>query len=184
MKTIVVYYSRTGSNKYLAEKIAQSLKCDIEEIVPYFRPFFFVAISSLLKKSLFIKPLSHNLEEYDRIVLCGPVFMGSFISPLRGFIRKYKNNIKQLYFACCCASSDETKNDKFGHGSVFNMAKEILKEKLVLCEAFPIPLVVPEDKQKDSDLIMKTRLSDSNFTGEIQNRFESFIKRLTDSNLV
>ncbi|MHC1690318.1 MAG: flavodoxin family protein [Bacteroidales bacterium] len=180
MKTIVVYYSRTGSNKYLAEKIAQSLNCDIEEIVPHFNLFFFVAVSSLLKKSPGIKTLRHNLPEYDKIVLCGPVFMGTFISPLRGFIRKYEHNIKQLYFACCCASSDATKDDKFGHGSVFKMAKDILKEKLVFCEAFPIPLVVPEDKQKDSDLIMKTRLSDSNFNGEIQKRFENFIQKLAE----
>lgn len=180
MKTIVVYYSRTGSNKYLAEKIARSLNCDIERIVPLFRPFFFVAISSLLKKSLHIKAIKHNIEEYDKIILCGPVLMGTLISPLRGFIRKYEKNIKQLYFACCCASSDSTKDDKFGHGLVFKEAKEILKEKLVFCEAFPIPLVVPEDKQKDSDLIMKTRLSDSNFTGEIQKRFDSFIQKVAE----
>ena len=40
--------------------------------------------------------------------------------------------------------------------------------------------MVPEDKQKDSDLIMKTRLSDSNFTGEIQKRFENFIKKVAE----
>ena len=34
MKTIVVYYSRKGSNKYLANKIAKDLTCDIEEIRP------------------------------------------------------------------------------------------------------------------------------------------------------
>ena len=180
MKTIVVYYSRTGSNEYLAEKIAQSLNCDIEEIVPHFNLFFFVAVSSLLKKSSGIKTLRHNLSEYDSIVLCGPVFMGTFISPLRGFIRKYEKNIKKLYFACCCASSDTAKDDKFGHGSVFKMAKDILNEKLVFCEAFPIPLVVHEDKQKDSDLIMKTRLSDSNFNGEIQKRLENFIQKLAE----
>ncbi|EKD25874.1 MAG: hypothetical protein ACD_79C01462G0004 [uncultured bacterium] len=180
MKTIVVYYSRTGSNKYLAEKIAQSLNCDIEEIVPKMNLTLFVFISSLLKKRLRIKALKHNIAEYDRIILCGPVLMGTFISPLRGFICKYEKNIKQLYFACCCASSDATKDDKFGHGLVFKMAKDILQEKLVFCEAFPIPLVVPEDKQKDSDLIMKTRLSDSNFSGEIQKRFDNFIQKVAE----
>ena len=34
MKTLVVYYSGKGSNKYLAEKIAQTLHCDVEAIVP------------------------------------------------------------------------------------------------------------------------------------------------------
>ena len=34
MQTLVVYYSNTGSNKYLAEKIAAVLSCDNEAIKP------------------------------------------------------------------------------------------------------------------------------------------------------
>jgi len=34
MKTIVIYYSNKGSNKYLAKKISKSLSSDIEEIKP------------------------------------------------------------------------------------------------------------------------------------------------------
>lgn len=34
MKTIMVYYSRKGSNKFLAKKIAEKLNCEITEIKP------------------------------------------------------------------------------------------------------------------------------------------------------
>jgi menaquinone-dependent protoporphyrinogen IX oxidase len=124
--------------------------------------------------------LRHNLEEYERIILCGPIWMGNFISPLRGFINKYKKLIKKLYFVTCCGSSYEVKDDKFGHATVFKLVKDILNDRLVLCQAFPIGLVLPEDKKKDSDLIMKTRLSDDNFTGEIQKQFDEFIKVVSE----
>ncbi len=179
-KTIVVYYSNTGSNKYLAEKIAQSLECDIEAIKPRLTIFPFLLLFSLMKMSMGIKSLKHNLDEYNRIVLCGPIWMGKFISPLRGFINKYHKRIKNLYFISCCGSGDAVKNDKFGHGTVFQLVKDMLGAKCIHCQAFPIGLVLPEDKQKDNDAIMKTRLSDHNFTGDIQKRFDNFIQRVTE----
>ena len=33
MKTIVVYYSRTGNTRKVAEELADTLKCDIEQII-------------------------------------------------------------------------------------------------------------------------------------------------------
>ena len=179
-KTIVVYYSNTGSNKYLAEKIAQRLECDIEAIRPRPNLFPILMLLSALKTSWGIKSLKHNLDEYDRIILCSPIWMGKFISPLRGFISKYQKRIKMLYFVTCCGSGDAVKNDKFGHATVFQLVKDILGDKCAHCEAFPIGLVLPEDKQKDSDAIMKTRLSDHNFTGDIQKRFDHFIQKVSE----
>jgi len=34
MKTLIVYYSRTGNNKTLAEYLQKDLNADIEEILP------------------------------------------------------------------------------------------------------------------------------------------------------
>jgi flavodoxin len=179
-KIIVIYYSNTGSNKYLAEKIADSLGCDIEEIKPRPNLFPVLMLLSALKTSWGIKSLRHNLDEYDRIILCGPIWMGRFVSPLRGFIKKYHKRIKHLYFVTCCGSSYAVKDDKFGHATVFKLVKEMLGDKCVLCQALPIGLMLPEDKQKDSDAIMKTRLSDNNFIGEIQERFDNFINKVRE----
>jgi flavodoxin len=179
-KTIVVYYSNTGSNKYLAEKIAQRLECDIEAIRPRPNLFPILMLLSVLKTSWGIKSLKYNLDEYDRIILCGPIWMGKLISPLRGFINKYHKRIKSLYYISCCGSGDAVKNDKFGHATVFKLVKDLLGDRCVDCRAFPIGLVLPEDKQKDSDAIMKTRLSDDNFTGDIQKRFDHFIQKVTE----
>lgn len=174
MKTIVVYYSRSGSNKFLAEKTAKTLDCDIEEIIPRVNIFFLL----LFNVNFGNKPLKHNIKEYDRVILIGPIWMGKFISPLKSFVSRYKKSITQLYFITCCGSSDEKKDEKFGHNLVFKHIKEILDEKCIYCEAFPIVLVVPEDKKSNDDAIMKTHLSDDNFAGEIKQRFDNFISNI------
>lgn len=178
MKTLVVYYSNTGSNKFLAEKIAKTLPCEIESIRPKLKQFPLLLLASALNMSSGIKSLKHQPESYDRTILCGPIWMGKFISPLRGFIKKYKSKINELRFVTCCGSRDETKNDKFGYATVFPKI-ELAYGKSIECEAFPISLVLPKEKLEDGDAIMNTRLSNQNFSGKIQERFNSFIERLT-----
>jgi menaquinone-dependent protoporphyrinogen IX oxidase len=178
MKTIVVYYSNTGSNKYLGEKVAGALHADVEVIKPAINFFPLLMFFSLTGVSAGIKVLGRKLEDYDRIILCGPIWMGRLVSPLRDFLTKYRKNIKELHFLTCCASADDAKEMKFGHGLVFRKIQNILKDKCVSCDAFPIGMVLPENKQKDNNAILKTRLSDDNFSGEIQKRFKNVIQRL------
>lgn len=104
-KTIVVYYSRKGSNKYLAQKIAKSLGCDIEEI----RPRLNVFLLYLMNMHLGIKPLKYEINEYEKVILCGPIWMGKFIPPLRSFVKKYDSKISKLIFVTCCGSTDAQK---------------------------------------------------------------------------
>ncbi|MEI6751543.1 MAG: flavodoxin domain-containing protein [Paludibacter sp.] len=174
MKTIVVYYSRKGSNKYLAEKISKSLTCEIEEIKPRLNVF----ILFLMNIHLGIRSLKHNIKEYDRVILCGPIWMGKFIPPLRSFINKYFQQINKLVFVTCCGSTYAKKDEKFGHGLVFKEVESILKNKCLFCQAFPVGLVLPDDKKEDADAFMKTHLNDENFKGEIQERYNGFIKKL------
>jgi flavodoxin len=174
MKTIVVFYSGKGSNKYLAERIAGSLSCDIEEI----RPRLNIFILFLMKIHLGIWPLKKRIEEYERVILCGPIWMGRLIPPLKSFIEKYNQRINKLVFVTCCGSTYEKKDEKFGHGLVFSEVEKMANGKCILCQAFPIVLVLPDDKKEDTDAFMKTHLNNENFKGEIEVHFERFLKTL------
>ncbi len=174
MQSVVVYYSNTGNNRYLAEKAAKNMHCDIVKIEPRLNVFLFL----LFGMNPGIKTIPVNLSEYDKVILVGPIWMGKFISPLRSFVKKYGRSINKMYFLTCCGSSYAVKDEKFGHELVFKIIKNILGDKCVMCRALPIGLVVHEDKQEDNDAIMKTRLYDDNFKGEIQERFESFIEQV------
>ncbi len=175
-KNMVVYYSKNGSNRYLAERIARSLDCDIDVIRPKLKPFLIL----MLKKSIGIKDFKNNPNGYEQIILCGPIWMGRLISPLKGFIAKYSAGIKSLRFVTCCAGTDKMKDDKYGYGLVFKQVEALLGDRCVSCDAFPVALVLPEDKNGNNNVIMKTRLSDANFTGEIQRRFDDFIRKVKE----
>ncbi|MEI8047095.1 MAG: flavodoxin domain-containing protein [Bacteroidota bacterium] len=174
-KTIVVYYSRKGSNKYLAEKISKRLQCENEAV----RPWLNVFMLFLMNIHLGIRPLKQNLKEYDRVILCGPIWMGKLIPPLRCFVTKYSDSINKLIFVTCCGSTYTKKDEKFGHGLVFDELADILKDKCVFCQAFPIGLVMPDDKKEDTDAFMKTHLNDENFKGEIVEKFENFMLKVS-----
>jgi hypothetical protein len=122
--------------------------------------------------------LKHNIKEYDTVILCGPIWMGKFIPPLRSFVTKYSGSINKLIFVTCCGSTYAKKDEKFGHGLVFNEVADILKDKCVFCQAFPIGLVMPDDKKDDTDAFMKTHMNDENFKGEIVEKFEDFIQKV------
>ncbi len=173
--TIVIYYSNKGSNKYLAEKISKELSCEIEAIRPRLNSFFLF----LMNIHFGNRSLKKDIEKYERVILVGPIWVGKFIPPLRSFVQKYSSGIKKLVFVTCCGSPYAKKDEKFGHGLVFKEIEGILKEKCTLCQAFPIDLILPEDKKDDPDSLMKTRLNDDNFNGEIRERFNEFIQLLS-----
>jgi flavodoxin len=175
MKSIVIYYSRKGSNEYLASKIAGRLSCDLEPIKPRINTFGLF----LMNLNPGIRSLKRVIANYDRIILVGPIFMGHFIPPLRSFVKKYNAQINEMVFVTCCGSTYQKKNEKFGHGLVFNEVKSMLNDRLVLTQAFPIGLVLPESQQEDADAFMKAHLNDGNFKGKIADAFEDFMEKLS-----
>jgi flavodoxin len=178
MKVLVVYYSKTGNNRFLAERFARGLKADIEEIHPRMGAMFFQIFFSLFKAGFGIRTLEHDVSSYDRIVLIGPVWMGNFIYPLRKFYGRYEKGIQKVFFATSCGGKDAEKDTKFGYGRVFKKAGDLMGSKLVGCEAFPTDLVIPPDRKEDKDYMMKARLDNDNFKGEILSRFERTVERI------
>lgn len=177
-ETLVVYFSKTGSNNYLAHKLAKDLEADIERIIPRINHFLPQLLGTISRLSLGIKSLKKNVRDYNKVILVGPIWMGRLIAPLYNFLKKYLKGIQKLYFATCCGSTDEIKDDKFGYGHVFKKIREIGGDKLIRAEAFPIVMVIPEDQKDNDDVIMKTRLSDDNFSGKIKERYDRFLSGL------
>ncbi len=174
MKTIVYYYSKKGSNRFLAQKIAKDLNCEIEEIKPRLNAHLLLLMGINFGNT----KLKTKVEEYDRVILCGPIWMGKLIVPLKNFVNKNLSKIKELVFVTCCGSTFEKKDEKFGHNLVFKDIKKLLLDKCIHCEAFPIILVMPDELKEDSSAFMKTHLNDENFKGKIVPLYEGFIEKM------
>ncbi len=178
MNNLVVYYSNTGNNKYLAEKIANDKKYDLNEISPRVKSSFGLMISSLLKISFGIHKTDKNIKNYDAVILCGPVWMGQLISPLSDFLKKYRDDINKLYFITCCGSGEDDKDTKFGYTKIFEKIKILMAGKLEFAEAISIELITPEEMKGKGEETMKLRLSDENFKGKILKRYNSIIDKI------
>jgi menaquinone-dependent protoporphyrinogen IX oxidase len=176
MKTMVYYYSRKGSNRFLAQKIAGDLKCEIEEIKPRLNVHLFMLMGLNLGNS----KLKTKVEDYDKVIVCGPIWMGKLIVPLKNFVVKYRQKINKLIFVTCCGSSFKDKDIKFGHNLVFNHVKSLLNQKCAHCEAFPIDLVVPAELKEDSAAFMKVHLNNENFKGDIVSIYDAFISKINE----
>lgn len=176
MKALVVYYSKSGNNAYLAQKIASSINADIEKITPIINAFPLVMILSMLKAGTGIRKCKNDISQYDKVILCGPIWAGFLCSALLDFIKRYRKSIKKLYFATSCGSDETQKDSRFGYVRVFKQVQDAAGEKCIHCEAFPVVYTLPEDKRKDESAALKIKLSDENFTGELALRLERFVK--------
>lgn len=179
MKSIILYYSRSGNNRYIANRLHHDLGYDIHAITPRFKSIFFQVLSTFTRLTPGIRKLPVDLLRYDRVILITPIWIGHIIYPVYSFLKRYNKKLKQVYLLSCCGGSDETKDDQFGYMSVFRKYEKLLGDKCISCTAFPLPLSLPEDKRQNDEAIMAARLSDESFKGELEKRYNDFINEIT-----
>ncbi len=179
MKYLIVYYSATGNNKYVAEKIAQQLECDIVEIVPRAKSHFILILSSLIGIKIGNRKLKVNIGEYDKVIVCCPIWMGKVIAPIRAFLKENETIMKKLIYVTCCGGDEQSKNTKYGYENMFSELKKELGNVFEKGYAIPIGLLVEKEKRKETDL-MKIILSDSNYGGEIKKRVEEIVNEIRE----
>jgi len=103
MKTLVLFYSRTGSTRIVAEKIAAALSADIEEIIDKkdrSGPLGWILSGrDAMKKNLTeIGPLKKILSAFDLVVIGTPVWAGTMTPAIRTVLTEQKQNLKKLAF--------------------------------------------------------------------------------------
>ena len=93
MKTLVIYYSRTGNAKFIAETIAAELGADIEEVIDLKNrqgrlAFLPAGRDAAQGKETEIAQTKRTPTGYDLIIIGQPVWAGSPTPAIRTYLRK------------------------------------------------------------------------------------------------
>jgi flavodoxin len=101
MKTLVVYYTRTGNTKFAAETIAAELGANIEEVVDLKNRQGKIAYMScgrdaMSGKETEIAPTIRNPADYDLVIIAQPVWAWSPMPAIRTYLNKHDLSGKQV----------------------------------------------------------------------------------------
>lgn len=111
MKTLLVFYSRTGINRKVAEMLVRRLNGDLEEIKSvknYSGIIGYMAAGreGMKKIPAKIEPAVKNPADYDLVILGTPLWAGQMASPVRAYLMAQKNKIKKVAFFSVRGGSD------------------------------------------------------------------------------
>ena len=93
MKTLVIYYSRTGNARFMAETIAAELGADIEEVIDLKNrqgklAFLPAGRDAMRGKETEIAQAKRTPTDYDLIIIGQPIWAGSPTPAIRTYVNK------------------------------------------------------------------------------------------------
>lgn len=111
-KVLVIYYSRTGATKKLAEYLAQTMAADIEEVFTEkdrkgIWGYLLSGKEATQKMTTSIKPLQKDPYMYDLVVYGTPIWSYNVSSPIRTVLIEQKARIKKAAFFCTMGGSGD-----------------------------------------------------------------------------
>lgn len=110
MKTLVVYYSRTGTTRALAQALAEALDADIDEVVLRNRRGPLGFLRALIDNLTHAEPAVSSKRDpanYDLVVVGSPVWAGGVASPLRSYLLQFGGVLKQVAAFCASGSGGD-----------------------------------------------------------------------------
>lgn len=128
MKSLIVYYSRTGNNETLAKILQEKLGCEIEKIEEYINRkgvlgFLRSGMQATFKKMSEIKPIKKDPKDYDLVVVVSPIWAGHIPSPVRTYIYVNKEKIRKMAFASVSYSG-------YGNGKVLKDLESLVSKEV------------------------------------------------------
>jgi flavodoxin len=110
MKTLVVYYSRTGNTRGVAQKIAQILHADLDEIIDKKKRSGIMGYLSAGKDAMTKAniDISYKLNpaEYDMVVIGTPIWGFTITPAMRTYLKAHSGSIKKAAFFATSGGSE------------------------------------------------------------------------------
>ena len=111
MRTLIVYYSRSGRTKRLAEDVQSRLGCGIERIQTTkdfsgLMGFFRIARESKKEHPFELQPFRIDPDQYGLVVVGTPIWGKDISIPVRELLGRYKGHLRAVAFLATYGSSD------------------------------------------------------------------------------
>jgi flavodoxin len=115
MKSLVVFYSLTGNTSLVASKIAAILYADTERIhslTPYEGGWGYLkaAYHSLSGRCVPIQSPKLKPDDYDLVIVAGPIWTGRIAPPVHTYLRKFHGHFARVAFCITCGGSSPYKS--------------------------------------------------------------------------
>ena len=110
MRILVVYYSRTGNTRKVAEEIRNSLDCDIEEIIDTknrsgLLNYITSGYQASRKKLTTLENIKNDPASYDLLIIGTPVWASNVSTPIRTYINQNQAKFNNVAFFCTAGGS-------------------------------------------------------------------------------
>jgi flavodoxin len=146
MQALVVYFSRTGYTRKIAEEIAARCGADleaIEDVRARTRIFGYLrsAREAYKKLPVEIRQAAKNPSDYDLVILGTPVWAGNVSSPMRAYLTAHGDELKRVAVFCTQGRSG---------------AERVLNDMAELCGRKPVAsLAINDGEIKRGDFAEK-----------------------------
>ena len=142
MKALIVFYSRTGCTRLVADELAQQLGADAEELKETAdrsgaRGYVLAGRDALLKRPAELLPTARRPGEYDLVVVATPVWAFTMCPAIRTWLTREAAQLRRVAFVC-------TQGGSGAEGTMADMeqlvrhppvARLVLREKAVRAHA-------------------------------------------------
>jgi len=135
MKTLIVFYSRTGCTRLVAEELARQLGSDTEELRETAdrsgaRGYVLAGRDALLKRPSELLPTTRRVEEYDLVVVATPVWAFTLCPAVRTWLTREAPRLRRMAAVCTQGGCGAER----AFAEMEQIAKQPAVARLVLCD--------------------------------------------------
>jgi menaquinone-dependent protoporphyrinogen IX oxidase len=172
MKTNIIYYTFTGNNGKLVEKLQQKLACDIYNIQELKeRKMTTILFDVLFKRGAKIKTGEVNWKDYDQIIFVAPIWDKGIAAPMKSFLKREKEQFANYSFATICTGRPGQQE------KLIKQLQNYTGKKPHKVVQFLINDLLPEEKKGKVKYTSTYRISEKDFN-VFQGKFDNFINNL------
>ena len=134
-KPLVIYYSRTGTTRTIAQELVNNLSCEAVEIISkknrHYLGTFTCVLDQLFNRDDEIEPVEKDLSAYNPLIIASPVWIHSISSPMRTYLKNSELKEKDAFLIL-------TNNGNYDTEDEDTITKNVTSYGMTIKRCFPV----------------------------------------------